>query len=390
MSKILKMKRFLFVCLWMAFSFSYAVGQQHAPIHILYTSDAHFGLSRQKFRGDTAVPAYRVNAAMIFAMNNIVNERLPRDNGVGAGELIKAVDYLIQTGDIANRQEPPYQPAGDSWQQFVSVYEHGLQLHGCKGMATQLLFVPGNHDISNAIGFTRKLVPEKDPTVMVKIYNAMMHPAVPLSNDTYDYANDKINYSRDIGGIHFVFITLWPDSAERVWMTGNLKKVPRTMPVVIFTHDQPTSEAKHFSDPLGPGTFRKGSKFENLTAEVYKEASVVQKGEHATDLEQRGLVRFLKLHPNIKAYFHGNSNWNEFYTYKGPNGDISLPVFRVDSPMKGKYSADDETKLSFQLISLDPVKKQLTVRECFWNTQPKQSKQKIVFGRCKSVNLLIN
>lgn len=44
----------------------------------------------------------------------------------------------------------------------------------------------------------------------------------------------------------------------------------------------------------------------------------------------------------IKAYFHGDKNYNEFYTWNGVNGTIDLPVFRVDSPMKGEYSSADE------------------------------------------------
>ncbi len=87
-------------------------------------------------------------------------------------------------------------------------------------------------------------------------------------------------------------------------------------------------------------------------------------------IEQQGFAAFLKAHPNIKAYFHGHNNWNQFYTYKGPGDDLHLPVFRVDSPMKGKYSSKDQTRLSFQLLSIDPATRTLTVRECLWNTDP--------------------
>ncbi len=136
------------------------------------------------------------------------------------------------------------------------------------------------------------------------------------------------------------------------------------------THDQPTSEAKHFTNPrLGDKSAVPGN-FENLAAEHYKERLKATKDDGMTNIEQCGFVAFLKAHPNIKAYFHGNSNWNEYYTYRGPDNDVKLNVFRVDSPMKGKFSAADETKLSFQLISLDPQSQQLTVRECLWNTGP--------------------
>ena len=101
-------------------------------------------------------------------------------------------------------------------------------------------------------------------------------------------------------------------------------------------------------------------------------------------------MKFLKAHPNIKAYFHGNSNWNEFYTYTGPDNDIALKTFRVDSPMKGEYSAKDEKLVSFQLISLDPATQQLTVRECLWNTKPLDPDNKVVFGKSATVSLKVN
>jgi hypothetical protein len=69
------------------------------------------------------------------------------------------------------------------------------------------------------------------------------------------------------------------------------------------------------------------------------------------------------------AYFHGNDNANEFYKWTGPNGDISLNVFRVDSPMKGNFSGADPSLLSYQVISIDPAATQMTVREYRWNTK---------------------
>jgi hypothetical protein len=225
---------------------------------------------------------------------------------------------------------------------------------------------------------------------MVQIYNRMMQPAVPKTNADYNYASDKINYSRNIGGVHFEFITLWPDSAERLWMQKDLDTVAAKTPVIVVCHDQPTCEAKHFTNPLPPYNMTSQNKFENLTAEHYKEGTAVGDDEAKTDIEQRGWVKFLKQHPNIKAYFHGNSNWNEFYVYKGPDNDVALNTFRVDSPMKGKYSAKDETKLSFQLISLDPVSRVLTVRECLWDTQPSNPAADVVFGDSRTISLKVD
>lgn len=358
-------------------------------INIIFTSDAHFGITRAQFRGDTAVAGVKVNAAMIGQMNTLPGMELPKDNGVGSGKKIGAIDYLVQGGDIANRQEIPIQSAAKSWAQFDADYFHLLHLKGYDGQPTRLFIVPGNHDISNAIGYAKPMEPLTDPTSMVNIYNKMLKPAKPLTNETFDYAKDKVNYSRNIGGIHMVFITLWPDSAERIWIKKDLEKVSKNTPVIIFTHDQPECESKHFTNPLPPHDMTPLNKFENLTAEYYKEGAIASKDDGATAIEQRGWVNFLKEHPNIKAYFHGNSNWSEFYVYHGPDKDVNLNTFRVDSPMKGKYSAKDETKLSFQLISLDPAKQTLTVRECLWNTKPTDPHQKVIFGESKTVSLKV-
>jgi len=104
-------------------------------------------------------------------------------------------------------------------------------------------------------------------------------------------------------------------------------------------------------------------------------------------IEQKGFVAFLKKHPNIKADFHGHNNWNEYYVYRGPDKDIALNVFRVDSPMKGSISSKDETKLSFQLISIDTGLKKMTVRECLWNSEPINKTAPIQWGESITVPL---
>jgi len=356
-------------------------------IEIVFTSDAHYAIKRKNFQGDTSVDAHTVNAAMIRKINTVPELVLPNDGGVGAGKKVAAVDYLIQTGDIANKMEIPYQSAAASWKQFEADYMQSVTLKDHYNKPATLLLAPGNHDISNAIGYYRPMEPKQDPTSMVKIYNLMLKPARPKTNADYNYVADKINYSKNIHGIHCMFITLWPDSAERIWMQKDLETVSDKTPVIIFCHDQPTCEAKHFTNPLPPYNMTAQNKFENLTAEHYKDGITASSDDGTTDIEQRGWVAFLKAHPNIRAYFHGNSNWNEFYVYKGPDNDVALNTFRVDSPMKGKYSAKDETKLSFQLISLDPEKQVLTVRECLWDTEPANPSAKVVFGDSKTVSL---
>ena len=48
-----------------------------------------------------------------------------------------AVDYLIQTGDIANRMEIPYQSAAASWAQFEEDYMHGVTLKNHQNQSAQ-------------------------------------------------------------------------------------------------------------------------------------------------------------------------------------------------------------------------------------------------------------
>jgi len=382
---------FIMASLFLLFSKNaHSQDKKSGLINMIYSSDAHYGLNRPTFRGDTAVNSHVVNAAMISQVNQIPMLQLPADGGINAGHNAGPVDYMVQSGDICNRMEIPIQSAAASWAQFKIDYMDGLRLKGHNGKPATLLLAPGNHDISNAIGFPKPLLPLTDPTAMVKIYNLMLKPARPMTNEAYDYEKDKVNYSFNIKGIHMMFITLWPDSAERIWMEKDLDTVAQKTPVIIFTHDQPTCEAKHFTNPLPPHQMTEANQFQNLVAENYKEGVVAAKDDGATNIEQRGFVKFLKKHANIKAYFHGNSNWNEFYTYKGPDNDVSLPVFRVDSPMKGKYSGKDETMLSFQLITIDPEKQEMTVRECLWNTRPGDAHQKSVVGKSATISLKVN
>jgi hypothetical protein len=362
--------------------------KQSAIINMVFTSDAHYGITRHAFRGDTGVAGVRVNAAMVRQINTLPKLQLPGDSGVNSSRYIKSIDYLMQTGDISNRMDAPVQSAATSWAQFYRGYLRGLKVKANNGRPIQVLMVPGNHDATNAIGSYKPMRPLTDPTTMVHIYNLMMKPAKPITNTTYDFVKNKINYSRNIGGVHFVFITIWPDSVQRVWMEKDLAKVKPQMPVIIFAHDPPVGDVKHFSNPAGGNVTTPGNQYEFLLSEKYKESKVPEKDK--TNIEQLGWVKFLKAHPNVKAYFHGHSNWNEFYTYKGPDNDVNLPVFRVDSPMKGKLSSKDETKLSFQLISLDASTQRLTVRECLWNTHPEMADQPIVFGQTKSISLKVN
>jgi len=360
-------------------------------IQIVFTSDIHYGITRPEFDGDTNVASHLVNTRMIASINTLPATVLPADQGIGAAQPVGPIDYMMISGDIANRQEPPYPSAAVSWNQFTRDYGKGITLRNRHGRPIDLLLLPGNHDLSDAIGYYKQLEPHTDPTSMVGIYNQMLHPATKKTTASWHYPADKISYTREIGGIHFIFITIWPDSANRLWMEKDLAAVDPHTPVIIVTHDPPDGDAAHFRNPNGAHDINSSDRYECLLEETCKDSQYTtakSDGKPQNDtIEQRGFVAFLKAHPNIKAYFHGHNNWNQFYTYTGPDHDVHLRTFRADSPMKGKFSAHDQTKLSFQLITIDPASKTLTVRECLWNTDPLHPGKPPVWGESFTMTL---
>ncbi len=360
-----------------------------ASVTFVFTSDLHYGIHRGYFRGDANVEARVVNAALVRKLNALPSARLPNDGGWRADEKVGAIDFVIVTGDIANRQELHplrIQPAALSWQQFESGFVAEFALKNARGEPAPLLVVPGNHDVSNAIGSPNKMVPATDASAMAGIYNRMMRPAIPRTSGSYRYETDKIQVARQFGGALCLFITMWPDRGARAWIEGELRKVPATMPVFIFCHDQPDIEAKHLTNPNGRHEVNSHDKFENVVADVCVDGPTI---EAPTTTVQRELADFLKSHRNIAGYFHGNSNWNEFYTWKGPDRDLALAVFRADSPIKGKESGTDETKLSFQLVTYDTTAQTLTARECRWNAKGKQDGDAVpvAWGTSRTISL---
>jgi hypothetical protein len=338
---------------------------QDSLVEIIFTADVHYGITRAHFQGAEDVPSTVVNKAMIGAIDRLPLQELPAGTGVGSGQPVRYIDELIIAGDIANREEKGIQPAAVSWSQFVSDYTGGsLSIRDQRQQPTPLCLVAGNHDLSDAVGFYKPMTPAHDPSSLVGIYNRMLRPAVPKTSADYDYAKDKIHYSKDIGGVHLLFVNLWPDSGERSWMEADLKKLKPGVPVLLFMHSPPDVESRFFINPNGDHSVNSIDKFENLLADQFRD------GEHPDQpamAEQREFVAFLKKHPAIRACFHGHSNYNEFYDWHGPDNDLTLHCFRTDSPMKGKFSVNDEALLSFQLITIDTKTMTMTVRECLWN-----------------------
>ncbi|MCX6331836.1 MAG: metallophosphoesterase [Bacteroidetes bacterium] len=338
-------------------------------INFIFTSDVHFGLTKDHFRNRENVPALDVNLAMVEAMNTLSKNQL-----TGEG-----IDALVITGDIANRMEMGIQSATTSWDQFKTTFLDNNHLKKANGSKSDLIVVPGNHDMSNAIGFHRLMAPKKDPASMIGIYN-LMFPKKQIT--TFDSSLNIIHFSKDIKGVHFIFLSLYPDSAERVWMEKDLKNITKTTPVLLFAHSIPDVEPRFFQNPNGLHDINDEDKFENLVPENYKDGNDV-KGE--TIIEQNGFANFINKHNNIKVYFHGHENWTDYYQYKGPNNKINLTCIRTDSPMKGRISLKDEKKLAFELVSINTNTGLLTIKEVLWNAN--QNSNEVKWGMMGKFNL---
>ena len=129
------------------------VGQLSAQeIQFVFTSDAHYGITRSNFQGATKVDAHVVNSALVAKMNALPTLTLPADGGLKAGKAVGTIDFVVEGGDIANRQETGIQAAAASWAQFQADYIDGLNLTDSTGKIAPLFLIPGNHDVSNAIG----------------------------------------------------------------------------------------------------------------------------------------------------------------------------------------------------------------------------------------------
>ena len=354
---------------------------QPARIQFVFTSDLHYGITRPVFRGNSDVDSQVVNRALVAQINRIPEAVCPNDGGNGADQLVGSFDFMAIGGDVANRAEVTetntIQSAAKSWSQFRMDYIDGLKLHDRAGAGTPLYVVPGNHDVSNAIGSYKPMKPAIDKTALAEIYNLMLRPQTLKTMDSLDYPSDKMLVSHDIGGMHFVFITLWPDSSVRAWMENDLKNVSAGTPVIIFAHDPPEGDAKHFINPGGKHDMNKTDQYENLLSDPF------------TDMvtERRSLEAFLLKHSNVTAYFHGHNNWNQFYDWTGPDHAFALHTFRVDSPMKGRFSGADEKKLSYQIATIDTAARTMTVREVLWNANPNDPNSPVTWGSSTTVAL---
>ena len=97
---------------------------------------------------------------MVQAINTLPGISLPEDGGVRAGQPVQWADAVISTGDIANRMEGTDErlipSATECWDLFEKQYINGVSLKDRAGKAAEVLAIPGNHDVTNAVGSTRR------------------------------------------------------------------------------------------------------------------------------------------------------------------------------------------------------------------------------------------
>ena len=197
-----------------------AASQSQAQTQFVFTSDAHYGIKRPTagiFNGYSS--GFQVNGAMVSVINTISDvTTLCNDGSLNACQKVGAIDFVVEGGDISNRSEgtnrpatpTTYQNAATTWAQFKTDYIDGLTLRDKTGSQSPLYIMPGNHDVSNAIGYYKTPMNAADgsgldATSYTQIYNLMMKPATALTNQAFtgatptfataasSYINNRVN-----------------------------------------------------------------------------------------------------------------------------------------------------------------------------------------------------
>ena len=304
-----------------------------ADVQFVALSDVHFGYIRTyplTISATATQDSKVINTAMIGTVNALSALTIPADGGVGAGAAVGEVDFVAVTGDLANRfqtdtaatatlplNQNAVQNSTASYADFTNIVLNGVTLKNKAGVAAKFLLSPGNHDVSNAIGNVKipGSVATGAPASPNRVDAGSMKALYKVAKGidfvgTYDltafeYTNssgaavNKPNYSMDVGGIHMISLTIWPDDSNRKWIDADLLSVPLTTPVMLFMHDYPDVDSKHLKSRAAGNPI-------NATFEACATA-IVDVSESAdgiaaattTNVEQRAFVTWLKTHKNI-------------------------------------------------------------------------------------------
>ena len=249
--------RFISLFLFLIFNFINVLTLDAEEIRFIYCSDLHYGIKRN-FRGKEC-ETYKVVDEMLKSFTLLYSSPLPSDGGAGAGTVFGEPDFLICTGDISNRMQKGAWTASESWNQFKKDWIDALDY--------PVYVVPGNHDISNAIGYPKRLSPERDDASAVGIFNHNMPMYGHSEIEDFNYPENSVRYSFVRDSLRFMFIGMWPDGNMRMWMDSVMTEDP-VSPVIIFTHDPVEADAKHYTNPNYPYNINAVDKFENLLSDT--------------------------------------------------------------------------------------------------------------------------
>ena len=215
-----------------------------------------------------------------------------------------------------DRARAPIQSAAASWAQFQADYIDGLTatttagtqgaaLHRARATTTSRTrrLLQADEAARRQDGAGRDLQPDDDAAAAEDDGDLRLRAATACSTRTRSAA--CISSSSRSGPTR---------SSAPGWRTTS-QHVDRSTPVVIFTHDQPEAQAKHFTNPNGAPRHQRHRPVREPARRPAGRRPTI---DAPTVVEQRELERFLERHRNITAYFHGNSNWNEFYDWTGP------------------------------------------------------------------------
>ena len=166
-----------------------AIAQRRRPqLQFIDISDLHDGITRPSLRSAPNVSATVVKAALVAQLRSLPLLRLPADDGVGVTHRVGPMNFVAVTGDIANREENEVRPAISSWAEFTTQFLTGLAQRDASGARTPVFAIPGNHDVSNAIGCAKPLEATTDAASMVGMYNRYVAPGSPRTSSTHNYA----------------------------------------------------------------------------------------------------------------------------------------------------------------------------------------------------------
>ena len=209
----------------------------------MFTSDAHYGLTRGIFRHAC--------------------RRARRQRGDGGGDhplgpltsWSKAAIWPI----ARKRRIGRHSARRSNLSQFSIDYIDGLTVKNSAGQAP-LYIVPGNHEVSMPSGST-PMRPLIDKTARLGSYNRMMAPSGRGRPRPTTTRQTACSSPRDYGGIHFMLVTIRPDSIVR--LDGPDPPCWRRRPLCVQSH-QPEAQAKT-TNPNG-ARYNAVDRFENLLA----------------------------------------------------------------------------------------------------------------------------